>query len=100
MARNSKGKGSIRRQTVRPGQPSITLDGTEDTGHSKSINPKGKSGFRDRDRPPAERLTEATAHRLLEAKPPEGASRQVRRNLERSQAKVRAAIERKERGNG
>ena len=39
-------------------------------------------------------VVEAATARLLEAKPPEGASRQVRRNFERSQAKVRAAIAR------
>ena len=98
MTRKTKGKGSIRRQTVRPGTPAITFDGSPDTGASKSINPKGKGGFRDRDRPEGERVTDATLARLLEAKPPEGASRQIKRQMERSQRKVRAAIARKEQG--
>ena len=40
-------------------------------------------------------ITAAAVERLLEAKPPEGASRQVRRSLERSQAKIRDAQARK-----
>ena len=95
----STGANSSRRQTVRPAKPSIAFDGDDgEDWASPAVNPKGKGGGRDRDRPAAERLTESATARLLEAKPPEGVSRQIRRQFERHQKKLRDAAARKEQG--